>query len=177
MTVRELREASGLSQSRFAELMHVPVRTLQQWEQGKREPAPYINWLIERAAKVEFANKLGIDVNAVRIPNKENWKTCIEHPFYNCSKIYPIQQKKVRQIIDEIENNNSVSRVIIFGSSVTSCCHIGSDVDVYMDMTEDYNPISRITSFEYDFWNNFRADSRLLNEIKDKGVVVYGQSR
>ncbi|WP_226447691.1 helix-turn-helix domain-containing protein [Ferribacterium limneticum] len=33
------RKASGLSQSQFAELMGVSVRTLQEWEQGRRQPS------------------------------------------------------------------------------------------------------------------------------------------
>lgn len=37
--VHEIREKSGLSQSRFAELLGVSVRTLQDWEQGRRSPS------------------------------------------------------------------------------------------------------------------------------------------
>lgn len=33
------RAASGLSQSQFAALMGVSVRTLQEWEQGRRQPS------------------------------------------------------------------------------------------------------------------------------------------
>lgn len=34
-----VRSASGLSQSQFAGLMGVSVRTLQEWEQGRRQPS------------------------------------------------------------------------------------------------------------------------------------------
>jgi putative transcriptional regulator len=34
----EVRARSGLSQSRFANLLGVSPRTLQQWEQGRRQP-------------------------------------------------------------------------------------------------------------------------------------------
>ena len=34
----KVRMAAGLSQSQFAELFGVSVRTLQGWEQGRREP-------------------------------------------------------------------------------------------------------------------------------------------
>jgi len=37
--VAEVRRKTGLSQSRFAELLGVSVRTLQDWEQGRRMPS------------------------------------------------------------------------------------------------------------------------------------------
>jgi len=37
--VSMIRERTGLSQSRFAELLGVSVRTLQDWEQGRRAPS------------------------------------------------------------------------------------------------------------------------------------------
>lgn len=36
--VKTIREKAGLSQARFALLMGVSVRTLQNWEQGHRAP-------------------------------------------------------------------------------------------------------------------------------------------
>jgi len=37
--VGQIREKTGLSQARFAELLGVSVRTLQDWEQGRRAPS------------------------------------------------------------------------------------------------------------------------------------------
>lgn len=37
--VTHIREKTGLSQARFAELLGVSVRTLQDWEQGRRAPS------------------------------------------------------------------------------------------------------------------------------------------
>jgi len=36
--VREIRESTGLSQERFANLFHISVGTLRNWEQGRRRP-------------------------------------------------------------------------------------------------------------------------------------------
>ena len=36
--VASIREKTGLSQARFAQLLGVSVRTLQDWEQGRRTP-------------------------------------------------------------------------------------------------------------------------------------------
>ena len=43
------REKSGLSQARFAALLGVSVRTLQEWEQGRREPNGAAKTLIKIA--------------------------------------------------------------------------------------------------------------------------------
>ena len=37
--LQSIRNGTGLSQAQFAALMGVPVRTLQNWEQGRR-PTP-----------------------------------------------------------------------------------------------------------------------------------------
>lgn len=45
------RFASGLSQTQFAELLGISVRTLQKWEQGEREPSGAAKVLIRIAQK------------------------------------------------------------------------------------------------------------------------------
>ena len=37
--IREIRENTGLSQEKFAGLIHISVGTLRNWEQGRRRPA------------------------------------------------------------------------------------------------------------------------------------------
>jgi putative transcriptional regulator len=37
-SVREIRESLSLSQRQFASIVHVSVKTLQNWEQGVRTP-------------------------------------------------------------------------------------------------------------------------------------------
>ena len=44
------RIGAGLSQERFAELLGVSRRTLEQWEQGRREPSGAAKTLIRLAA-------------------------------------------------------------------------------------------------------------------------------
>lgn len=47
--VVRVRERSGLSQSKFAELLGVSIRTLQDWEQGRREPSGAAKTLLKVA--------------------------------------------------------------------------------------------------------------------------------
>ena len=49
--VAALREHTGLSQTRFAQLLGVSVRTLQDWEQGRRAPSGAARTLLMVAAK------------------------------------------------------------------------------------------------------------------------------
>jgi putative transcriptional regulator len=43
------REKSGLSQAEFAQLLGVSIRTIQDWEQGRREPNAAAKTLIKVA--------------------------------------------------------------------------------------------------------------------------------
>ncbi len=53
--VSEIREKTGLSQSRFAALLGVSVRTLQDWEQGRRVPSGAARTLLLIAHKNPLA--------------------------------------------------------------------------------------------------------------------------
>jgi putative transcriptional regulator len=49
--VSNIRERTGLSQARFATLLGVSVRTLQDWEQGRRAPSGAARTLLLVASK------------------------------------------------------------------------------------------------------------------------------
>lgn len=49
--VATIREGTGLSKPRFAELLDVSLRTLQEWEQGRRAPSGAARTLLRIAAK------------------------------------------------------------------------------------------------------------------------------
>ena len=53
MTILELRQKTGLSQSQFAKRFHLNVRTVQTWEQGTRKAPDYVIWLITRVIELE----------------------------------------------------------------------------------------------------------------------------
>ncbi|HEV2945956.1 MAG TPA: helix-turn-helix domain-containing protein [Gemmataceae bacterium] len=49
--VSKTRKKTGLSQARFAQLLGVSIRTLQDWEQGRRVPSGAARTLLVIAAK------------------------------------------------------------------------------------------------------------------------------
>jgi putative transcriptional regulator len=50
-SVSAIRERTGLSQRKFAQLLGVSIRTLQEWEQGRRAPSGAARTLLRIAAK------------------------------------------------------------------------------------------------------------------------------
>ncbi len=50
-SIAVIRERTGLSQAKFAALLGVSVRTLQEWEQGRRSPSGAARTLLAIAAK------------------------------------------------------------------------------------------------------------------------------
>ena len=46
MNIKEAREAAGLSRAEMSRLFEIPVRTLEEWDAGRRTPPPYVEKLI-----------------------------------------------------------------------------------------------------------------------------------
>ena len=61
--IKEIREASGLEKNEFSVKYGIPIRTLEDWEAGRRKPQPYVITLLERAVN-EDRSSLKTTVNA-----------------------------------------------------------------------------------------------------------------
>ena len=51
MDIKDLRQQTNMTQAAFAESLNIPVRTLQDWEQGRRTPPDYVIELIKYKIK------------------------------------------------------------------------------------------------------------------------------
>ena len=111
----------------------------------------------------------------IRWWSKLKYKICIQNPFPFCEKVYPTQQRKVKEMLDYLKQDENIKSITLFGSSITSNCHNDSDIDLYIELKKDKKVINRYFDFVFDLWTNFTADERLKKEIKKKGVVIYEQ--
>lgn len=53
MSIKQLREQTGLSQQKFGNFLGIPKRTIEDWEQGLRTPPAYVVELIEYKLRKE----------------------------------------------------------------------------------------------------------------------------
>ena len=53
MDFKTLRKESGLTQKAFADYFLIPKRTIEDWERGVSQPAPYLLKLLEFKLKVD----------------------------------------------------------------------------------------------------------------------------
>lgn len=57
MEIKEIRENSGLNRSEFSKNYSIPIRTLEDWEAGRRNPPKYVLSLLQKV--VEYEKKSG----------------------------------------------------------------------------------------------------------------------
>jgi transcriptional regulator with XRE-family HTH domain len=60
--IKELREGTGMSRKEFSEHTGIPVRTLEDWEAGRRTPPEYLPRLIAYQLKYEKKAKRNVSV-------------------------------------------------------------------------------------------------------------------
>ena len=46
MTIKEARKSVGITQRTLSELLEIPLRTIEDWDRGKRNPPRYVEKLI-----------------------------------------------------------------------------------------------------------------------------------
>ena len=47
LKIKELRESKGMNRKEFSEYTDIPIRTLEDWEAGRRTPPKYVPRLLE----------------------------------------------------------------------------------------------------------------------------------
>lgn len=55
--IAKWRKAAGLTQKEMSDIFEIPKRTIENWEQGSREPAPWAEKLVVAELKRMVAAK------------------------------------------------------------------------------------------------------------------------
>lgn len=194
--LNEILKSKNLSVYKLSELSNVPYTTVNELVNGKKNIADCKIKTIENIAKalnVSIETLLNMSNNKISLSNsweenknkKYSFPVIIENNNYECTRIHPLKQKVTDEIYQYVKNNKYIQKVIIFGSSVNIRCHRKSDVDIaIMIHQEEYNisiqnsiseEIQEITNYNADIiWlNKVEKDTKLYNNIYNKGVVIY----
>ena len=70
--IKELRKRTKMTQKDFAEYFNIPVRTLQDWEHGRRNPADYLVELIKYKVERELLGML--DFGEFKLRDTEDYE-------------------------------------------------------------------------------------------------------
>lgn len=55
--IKELREETGMNRKEFSEYTKIPIRTLEDWEAGRRTPPEYLPRLLSYQIKYDVLLK------------------------------------------------------------------------------------------------------------------------
>ena len=67
MSIRPIRQSSNLTQKQLSDLLGIPLRTIEDWDSGRRKPPEYVTALIIFKLAAE-----GYDVGVEKETNHEN---------------------------------------------------------------------------------------------------------
>jgi transcriptional regulator with XRE-family HTH domain len=77
ITIKDARKIAGLTQTQMAARYQIPLRTIEDWESGKRKPASYVEKLLikDLTSSTVFD---GVDIDVNDIDNGYSIKFCVE---------------------------------------------------------------------------------------------------
>lgn len=162
-TMQKIRIARNLSQSQLAALSGVNLRTLQDFEQGRK---PLKNAKGEMLYKLSVS--LGCSINDLLQDSLMELETLpvhnikhIEHYFNKLSstslydkyysfpvivpeskvdmkRVYPLKQPLVYDLHNKLRANHEITSIMLFGSSITMQCNNDSDIDLAVRLQPDF---------------------------------------
>lgn len=127
MTIKEIRIQTGLSRKEFCERFSIPLRTMEEWEAGRRNPPEYIPRMLAYYVQMLYKeqkkdNKIIMDpdgrkivlVNEIRFKGKRkiNWKEVKEYLTRYIGNCYEIESAAEKIYIgNEFQKNLQSQKV------------------------------------------------------------------
>ena len=187
--LRGYRIELGATQFDMAMELGIDKSTYAHYETGRRTPD--IERLI-KIAKIFNLNDELLGVKPVATISPINEEKFYRFPIvvkskkqidFDIARVYPLKQKEVYQIHEALSYDKRVLSAFLFGSSITSACHSGSDIDLAIkikpetDVETAKDEVSEIVQEICD-WNadilwrdRLTENDRVLGDIL-KGVKI-----
>lgn len=104
---------------------------------------------------------------------KKTFRVVNKCKFKNNERIHPLQQQSIEDILKTFKSFEEVQKVIVFGSSIEERCGYESDIDLYVELSDEVNIKKYSAEKPVDLWTNYNTPSEMYEEIIKKGVVIY----
>ena len=105
--------------------------------------------------------------------NKIFWfPQIVECDAFPIRRVHPLKQKEAKKLYEELNEDDRVAEIYIFGSSVNIRCHIHSDTDVAILLSDDSRQIRGEISEKIQEICDWNADVIWLNG-EDKNSRFY----
>ena len=161
--IKETRAEYHITQKELSEITEIPLRTIENWESGKRKPSPWVEKMIIEYLRNRPSNEQGI------ITDKKGY--------------YMVDQ--IRDLLLPLTFEYEIDKLILFGSYSKGIQDKGSDIDLVVDgkirgldffgLLEDVTNLF-VKSVDLIHLSQIEKDSHTYQEVM-KGVILYDRKR
>ena len=160
LMIKEIREEYGLTQNDLSELLQIPKRTIENWDNGSRKPSVWITNLI--------------------VDNLNHYPMSKSGLISKYTGVYTIDE--IREKVFSIAQKYKISKVVLFGSYACGKAKKYSDIDLCIEgklqpldlfgiSEELHAKLYKDVDLVHEL--NTKKNANLFNEIVETGVVIY----
>lgn len=157
--IKEARLEYKLTQKDMSEITQIPLRTIENWETGKRKPSPWVEKLV-----IDYLHQYPVNDNGI-----------VTEKF----GVYTLEQ--IKKQIFVLSYNYPFQKVVLFGSYAKGKAKPSSDIDFVVDgvfeglsffaLLEDMTN-SFVKNVDLFHLSQFTEGSPMIDEMM-KGIIVY----
>ena len=158
--ITDIRKEYGLTQIDLSELLHIPKRTIENWDSGSRKPSTWISKLIIETLGKYPMNKSGL--------------------ISKYTGIYELDE--IREKVQTIAQDYNISKVVVFGSYANGKAKKYSDIDLYIEgelkpfdffglLEELHNKLFKDIDLVHKL--NTKTGAKIFDVIEATGVTIY----
>ncbi len=177
VTIKELREKSGMSPTVFSTYFEIPYRTLHHWEAGTRECPPYLMKLIEyKLINEGFINNEEDQGNQQVVSEERTGETKEINGRYKTE--YPVDalftndrlKTSIQDLLtvdgflfDHVELTDDIS---LFDGGARLACSVVEETEIFIEKNLN-DEITKIAVF-----GHYNGTKVCLIILKDKNLVI-----